>query len=92
LVRRAIVAHVEQGDALLWDDRMLHGNCTGLVAAAGSDSPLLQHQLARAGAVVNMSPKQWASEEALETRRIATERGVGVCLPAGPRIKISATC
>ncbi len=73
---RGIVAHVEQGDALLWDDRTLHGNCTGIVAPA-ADSPLFKPQLARAGAVVNMSPKRWASPEALETRRIATERGVG---------------
>ena len=77
LQRRAIIAHVEPGDALLWDDRMLHGNCPGIAPPSGPDSPLLQKQLARAGAVVNMSPKKWASEEALQTRRLATERGVG---------------
>ena len=56
---------------------MLHGNCPGIAPPSGPDSPLLQKQLARAGAVVNMSPKKWASEEALQTRRLATERGVG---------------
>lgn len=76
LFDRIVMGHMEPGDVFLWDDRTMHAN------AAGRGPGAKEVEFARAACYVTMSKKSLLSDEALETRRLGWQRGVGNGHPA----------
>jgi hypothetical protein len=65
-----IIAHVEPGDAVLWDDRSIHCNHPGVTGTLPAGDSLL-----RAAAYVTMAPAQTAVKDVLESRKACIEEG-----------------
>lgn len=76
LYKKAIRAHLEEGDLFLWDSRTLHGNSAG--CSVGGTRPDAQGAgLLRAAVYVCMAPRARASAPTLAQRRRAVRAGVG---------------
>ena len=71
-----VMGHMEPGDIFLWDDRTIHANAAGRGPGAG------EVEFARCACYVTMSKKSLLSEEALQTRRLGWQKGVGNGHPA----------
>ncbi|CAE8613088.1 unnamed protein product [Polarella glacialis] len=65
----AVTLHLQAGDFVVWDARTVHCN-------VGPRPGASQGPLVRAGALITMAPRSWASPEVLEARRLAYCRGV----------------
>jgi hypothetical protein len=65
-----IIAHVEPGDAVLWDDRAIHCNHPGVTGTLPARGGLL-----RAAAYVTMAPAATAVAEVLESRKRCIAEG-----------------
>jgi hypothetical protein len=72
---RGITAHLEAGDAFVWDSRTLHGAARGSGGAAAAAA--VTGQLARAASYVCLSPRRAASAEVIAQRHAALASGTG---------------
>jgi hypothetical protein len=65
-----IIAHVEAGDAILWDDRAIHCNHPGVTGTVPAGDSLL-----RVACYCTMAPAATAVAEVLEIRKACVEQG-----------------
>lgn len=68
----------EPGDLILWDARTVHGGQLG--TGVLPPPPGTPAKLARLSLAVNMTPRAWASEKALQSRRDAWRDGVNMTM------------
>eukprot|EP00933_Yihiella_yeosuensis_P021583 TRINITY_DN17055_c2_g1_i2.p1 TRINITY_DN17055_c2_g1~~TRINITY_DN17055_c2_g1_i2.p1 ORF type:complete len:391 (-),score=53.77 TRINITY_DN17055_c2_g1_i2:199-1239(-) len=76
LNRQSELIEAEPGDLILWDSRALHGGYVGDGLKKIEPPDAQSQELARLSLPVCMTPKEWASEEILEKRRYAVQRGI----------------
>eukprot|EP00656_Telonema_subtile_P058021 TRINITY_DN9696_c0_g1_i1.p1 TRINITY_DN9696_c0_g1~~TRINITY_DN9696_c0_g1_i1.p1 ORF type:complete len:215 (+),score=43.97 TRINITY_DN9696_c0_g1_i1:133-777(+) len=70
--RDAALVLAEAGDLILWDSRTVHGGVVG-PGLCGDTDPC---RLARMAVPVCMTPRAWASEDALKERQRAFKKGL----------------